>query len=198
MRLSVFDSGTQRDALEQLVELARNGSIHPLVRRAALQITRDCNDRDDMCELEALLNAIKYGTPNVEALRDGLKYVADPRWADFFTAPNRLLKECEAGACAGDCDDHAALLAAMAASLGFCAGLEVWGPDTTQFVHVYAIVGFPKRNPDSVMGLDSTVPDSTVGWRPPGGSRLMAWFENYEEFTQPVSGYLGGKKRGRR
>lgn len=177
MRLSVFGVETQREALQQLAELAQRATVHPLVRETAMQITAECPARDDSCELEAIFNAVKHGDPRVRPLRKGVRYVADPRWADHFTAPHRLLKQCARGACAGDCDDHAALIVALAGSLGFVMGLRVWGPSHSNYVHVYAIAGVPKRDPREVLGLDTTVDDSTVGWEPPSGAVLTAWLE---------------------
>lgn len=119
MRLSVFGVATQREALEQLAELAQRSTVHPLVRETAIRLTADCDARDDDCELQAIFNAVKYGTVKSDDLRGfgrgfglsreenplarGVRYVADPRWADHFTAPYRLLKQCARGACAGDC-----------------------------------------------------------------------------------------------
>lgn len=177
MRLSVFGVATQQDALKQLAELTQRSTVHPLVRQIAMQITAGCQSRDDLCELQAIFDAVKHGDPRVRELRNGVRYVADPRWADFFTAPYRLLKQCAKGACAGDCDDHAALIAALAGSLGFVVGLRVWGPKPNEFTHVYAVAGVPKRDPRQCVGLDSTVDESDVGWEPPQGEVLTAWLD---------------------
>lgn len=177
MRLSVFGVATQREALEQLAELAQRSTVHPLVRETAIRITSECDARDDSCELQAIFEAVKHGNPNIPALKNGVRYVADPRWADHFTAPYRLLQQCASGACAGDCDDHAGLIVALAGSLGFKVGLRVWGPKPDNYVHVYAVAGVPKRDPHEVLGLDTTVPDSSVGWEPPDGHILTAWLE---------------------
>lgn len=127
MRLSVFEVEDQQAALKQLAELTQRSILHPTVREAAIQMVRGCDARDDACELEAIFNAVKHGTPYVKGLAKGLKYVADPRWADHFTAPYRVLDQCARGACAEDCDGHAALIAALAGSLGFKVGLRVQG-----------------------------------------------------------------------
>lgn len=177
MRLSVFGVDTQREALEQLAELAQRSTVHPLVREVAMQLTADCPSRDDACELQTIFDAVKHGDSRVRALKAGVRYVADPRWADHFTAPYRLLKQCARGACAGDCDDHAALIVALAGALGFKVGLRVWGPSDSNYVHVYAVAGVPKRDPRQVVGLDTTVDESDVGWEPPSGSVLTAWLE---------------------
>lgn len=140
-------------------------------------MVRGCGARDDACELEAIFEAVKHGTPYVKGLAKGLKYIADPRWADHFTAPYRVLDQCARGACAEDCDGHAALIAALAGSLGFKVGLRVWGETHSNYVHVYAVAGLPKREPRDTVGMDTTVPDSSVGWEPPNGAVLTAWLE---------------------
>lgn len=94
---------TQPDSLVKLVEMAQRASVHPLIRETAKIIVRDCASRDDMCELSAVFNAVKYGDSGVAPLRRGFKYIADPRWADYFTSPVDLLNNCLKGGCGGDC-----------------------------------------------------------------------------------------------
>jgi transglutaminase-like putative cysteine protease len=177
MSLRVFDVQDQKEALRQLAELAQQSSVHPRVREAAIAIAQTCEARDDGCELEAIFQAVKHGTPAVPGLQNGIRYVADPRWADHFTAPYRLLEQAARGIASGDCDDHASLIAALAAAVGFQVGLRVWGPDSSEYVHVYAVAGLSKRDPKEAVGMDSTVDESYVGWEPPGGAILTAWLE---------------------
>ena len=142
----------------------------PLVRTTALRITGDCAGRDDRCELEAIYRAVKHGHPDVAGMERGFRYVADPREVDFFTAPSRSLAMCGMGACGGDCDDHSALIAALAGTLGFQVGLRAYATKGDKdFSHVYAVVGFPKRNPQKWLGMDTTVKSAHVGWEPPPG-----------------------------
>lgn len=171
------DFKTQSDSLKVLGDLAQRGSIDPYIRYTALKIVRNAQGRDDQAELEALFNAIKHGDPEVKPLRNGLKYVADPRFSDYFTAPKDLLQMAENGANGGDCDDHTALMCALGASLGFKMGLRAWGrKGDDSFSHVYAVAAYPKRPPfTSVLGLDTTVDESEVGWEPPEGEVLTAW-----------------------
>jgi transglutaminase-like putative cysteine protease len=173
------DISSQKGVLLELAKLTARSVAHPTIRQAALAITADLEARDDAGELQAIFDAVKTGTDKVSALANGLRYVADPRSPDYFTAPHRMLELCSTGACGGDCDDHAALNAALCASIGFPVGLRAWGakgdPD---FSHVYCVVGFPKRTGAKVLGMDTTVPESTVGWEPPNGHILTAWIED--------------------
>jgi len=178
MRLRAFDVPDQRASLHELAKLVESSIPNPRVRQAALLITADCPARDDMAELTAIFNAVKSGDSRVAGLENGVRYVADPKILDFFTAPPRLLEQCARGACAEDCDGQAALVASLAGSLGFEVGLRAYAPEGTargQYTHVYAVANVPKRAPRETIGLDTTVPDSNVGWQPPSGIVLTAW-----------------------
>lgn len=174
MRVSVFEVGGQKKALAELAKLVEKSTVDPLVRNAALQLTNDVPQRDDEGEVQAIFAAVKHGDDRVTGLENGFKYMSDPRWADFFTAPSRTLKQLSAGVNGGDCDDHASLICALLGSLGFVVGLRAWGRTKGEFTHVYAVVGLPKLNPERFVGLDTTVDESEVGWEPPKGHVLTA------------------------
>jgi len=151
---------------------------HPAVVKAARQITADCESRNDMCELEAIYDAVKTGTDAVPGLRRGVRYVSDPRDTDFFTAPATLLELCAEGACQEDCDGHAALIAALCGALGFAVGLRAYGESKDNYEHVYAVVGLPKHflvTPSQIVGMDTTVKSAYVGWEPPEAAVETAW-----------------------
>jgi len=178
VKLSVFGVADQKIALKHLASLAEKSTVHPLVRETAALEIAECADRDDLCEIESIFNAVKYGGHS-KPLRNGLKYVADPRWADHFTAPSRILEQLSRGVNMGDCDDQAMLLMALLGAIGFKTGARAWGRKKGSYSHVYAVVAYPKRigrNP-SVLGLDTTVKESHVGWEPPDGFTLTAWIE---------------------
>lgn len=174
-----FDVATQGEALKQLARLAQRATTDPLVRNIALKVVRECRSRDDECELRAIYQAVKHGDPQVAPLKKGFKYVADPRWSDYFTSPVDILRACMKGACGGDCDDHTALIVALGGAIGWQMGLRAWGPTRgNELVHVYAVAAFPKRPPyQRALGLDTTVDDSEFGWEPPKGRVLTAWIE---------------------
>lgn len=159
----------------ELAKVTERASVHPLVRRTAIQITSDCDSRDDLCELKAIYDAVKNGHPLVKGLERGVRYLSDARFADQFYSPSALLQECANGACAGDCDDHAALICAMCSSIGFKVGLRAYGPKNSKaYSHVYAVVFTPKRGPTQTVGMDTTVPYAKVGWQPPSGRVMTA------------------------
>ena len=174
---------SQQQALRRMAQLVADSLHKPAVVIAARRITADCEARNDECELEAIYEAVKNGSPAVRGLERGVRYVSDPQTADFYAAPHRLLQMCRKGACAGDCDEAAALVAALAGAVGLGVGLWGWGPGRSgPFVHVYPIVRTPKIAPRRGMGqwvaLDTTVPEASVGWEPRGGHWLDAVIVN--------------------
>lgn len=168
---------TQEDCLKVLANLTNRATINPLIRSTALRIVQACGSREDACELTAIYNAVKRGDPAVTPLKTGFKYVADPRYADYFVSPVDTLKNCLKGVCGSDCDDHATLVAALAGSLGWKMGLRAWGPKGDGgYSHVYAIALYPKRPPwKQVVALDTTVPEFDAGDEPPRGEVLTAY-----------------------
>jgi hypothetical protein len=84
-------------------DFSAGGATSPIIVEAARAITMDCEQRDDNCELEAIYNAVKYGTDTIPWLSRGLRYVSDPRCLDTFSEPEALARMCSRGACAGDC-----------------------------------------------------------------------------------------------
>lgn len=74
-----------------------------------------------------------------------------------------------------NCDDHTSLICALLTSIGWHCGLRAWGKTAAEYSHVYAVVGYPKKNPEEDVGMDTTVPSAKVGWEPPGGSVMTAW-----------------------
>jgi hypothetical protein len=185
----VVDAKTQEKSLQMLGELTQRAILTPTIRNTALRIigSAGCNSREDRCELDAVFSAVKDGDPNVRPFHNGFKYVADPRFADYFASPTDIVNNCAKGACGGDCDEHAALIAALLGSIGWKVGLRAYGiAGTGGYSHVYAVVAFPKKPKqigtgkfawEKVLALDTTVPSSRVSWEPPKGNVLTAWLE---------------------
>lgn len=175
-RIRFADVDNQRQALQLLAQQTERSITDYEVSRAARAITADCPSRDDECELQAIFDAVKTGTSKVSWLRKGVRYVLDSRTVDQFFAPKRLIQMCKTGACAADCDDHAALICALAGSLGFKVGLYAWGPkNADDYEHVLAVAQIPKSNPQYVVAMDTTVESATLGWKPPPGKYLLVW-----------------------
>lgn len=186
-RLSDYriDVRKQEDGLLKLVGLIAQGTHAPAIIEAARAIKTQCADRDDACEVRAVFEAVKYGTPKVPWLAKGFQYVNDPRAnllvSDTYATANAIIKMCRSGACAGDCDEHTVLVASLLGALGFMVGARAWGPGrrmSSEYTHVYAIVAVPKNNypslPYTGTAVDTTEPDLDVGdelW--PGQGHVM-------------------------
>jgi hypothetical protein len=182
--------GDQKNALLQLRAVAQPDVAHPLVRERALQMVSICEARNDLCEVEAVFDAVKNGRPDVPGFERGVKYVADPNWADLFHAPHKIIEMLQQGINGFDCDDHTALVCALLGSIGFTTGMLAYGPPgSDEFIHVLAVVKLPKRltGQVSMAGLDTTVDEATVGWLPPHvykpdrhdrlAKTLLAWLQ---------------------
>lgn len=177
----------QREALAQLRNLVQPYVADPLVNEVALKAIGSCPSRDDLCELESIFYLVKHGLPHVGGFERGLKYVADPNWADKFTSPRKIIENLRSGINGEDCDGHAGLICALAGSVGFTMGLLAYGPPGSDgYTHVLAVAKLPKRlGPNTQMvGMDTTVAESEVGWLPPGidpgvitANVLVAWLE---------------------
>lgn len=180
---------SQEDSLLWLAKLVQQDVRKERVYKTARQIlvASRCTDRDAVCELNAIYNAVKHGDSRVPGLENGLKYVNDPQTADTFVSPDRILRWCAEGAGAEDCDTHAMLMCALCLAVGFPAGLRAYAPRGQKyFSHVYAVAMVPKfpvsdttgqriADPPVVYGLDTTVPAARVGWEPPSGVIKTAW-----------------------
>jgi hypothetical protein len=169
----VYEVRNQREALTELAKLVERGSVDPRVRAAAIILSKECKARDESCEIEAVFTAVKRGDPRIRGLGQGVKYVNDNPVADGFVGPGRLLQNCAEGACAEDCDGHAALICSLLLNLGFVVALRAYGKSGSKgYEHVYAMVRSKKTG--KFLGLDTTVPKSYVGWEPPKGNVLTA------------------------
>jgi hypothetical protein len=204
VRVRTFGIGDNQDAaLRTLADLIRSGQENPRVVALARKIANDCESRDDLCELQAIYDAVRDGNPLVQELAQGLKYRSDPKSIDFFTSAPRLLSMCGAGACGADCDEHTVLVGSLAGALGFQVGARAYGREKEQsapYVHVYAVALIPKNSipkgydaiglaglgytgPDlpvgKEVGLDTTMQKS-LGWQPHPGHYRTAWVINEE------------------
>jgi hypothetical protein len=203
---ALLDISTQEQALVQLAKLTAEDTFDPIVRRAAIKIVRKCKARDDVCELSALFEAVKHGDKQIPGLENGVKYMSDNFWVDGFVSPAQMLRDCEAGACAEDCDSQGALMAALAGSLGFRVGVRAWGPSgESGFAHIYAVAIVPKDEPDLSkcyeFGLDTSadVGDSHAGWQPDEGNVATAWItgDDFEKSPEWSRGQAPAAASGR-
>jgi len=146
----------------QAAAIGREGALSADVRVWALDATKDARDRDDYMQAEAIFRAVKR---NIRFRGEYSETVQTP----LVTLQVR----------AGDCDDHATLIAALLRSIGIPARFKTistdpLNPDT--FTHVYALAGLRRGNKIvQWLPLDTTVPWSSPGWEAPRALRARIW-----------------------
>lgn len=131
------DAGT-RATLAHLAAVARGASWHPELRDAARAIFRDDLGRRGLGPAAPL--ALREWIARVQV------YLPDPLAAEYISNPVALLAQLEEGGgrIAGDCDDVAGLVAALALAAGLRARfLAVQFDGQAGFRHVWAAVAFP-------------------------------------------------------
>lgn len=136
--------------------LVREYRRHPTIRAAALSITFTTPERDQPAEVEALFAFV----------RDHVRYVRDVHEIETIATPTKTLETRM-----GDCDDQAALLAALLESIGYPTRFVVASYNgSRRYSHVYlqALAG------RQWLDMDPTE-DRALGWAPPKPSRL--WIE---------------------
>ena len=125
------------------------GLTDPSVRALALQTTRSCPSRNDMCEIRAIFDLVKRR----------VRYTGDVRGMDTYQSAKRSL---EWGG--GVCDESCVAMTSLLRHLVFQVGVRVADTGGNDWDHVYAIVGIPKDTPTSYVALDTTMAHSVPGW----------------------------------
>lgn len=123
------DGGTHV-TLRVMVSLIQRGASNPLVRDAAIRMTRGVGERDQIGQL-AILRWF---------LQSHVTFMRDPAGIELVQAPDVLLRQImRDGVAAMDCDDVAVLAGALAKSIGFPVRLMAVALDGRPvFGHVWA------------------------------------------------------------
>lgn len=154
--------------------------------RHAIDIVRSVQAFDDLGELEALYNWVKRN----------IRFVKDPVTKEKLYPPQELLK-----IRAGDCDDIAMLLGALAMAVGYQARLITVSAEPAnpqEFSHVYVEAEAPPGSGQWIP-LDAARFSSVFGVEPPSYFRKRAWSltdSNYQDLSGgrlrgSLSGYVG-------
>jgi transglutaminase-like putative cysteine protease len=138
-------------AMQALV-YGRGGVKSPDVRVAALEAVKGVER--GQAEIESVFNWVKE---HIEFRGEHAETLQEPRVTLQLGA--------------GDCDDHAMLVSALAASLGFRTRFRtVATPSSPEdFSHVFAEIEDKKTG--QWIPVDSTVGSSYAGWAPPNATR---------------------------
>ncbi len=144
-----------RQTMERMRALATEGAKDVAVRETALGIVRRVPDHAHRAELDALFRFV----------RDRIAFRNDIHGVETLQSPRYTLE-----VAAGDCDDRATLLVALARSIGIPAEFRyrvvAADPRSKAFSHVYAVARLDGED----IPLDPTYRGNRMGWEP-GGSR---------------------------
>lgn len=143
-----------RRTLAIMVDLVRTFKTDVNVRNTAVQLVQACPDKDYRCELSTLQHFV----------RDQVRYVRDVDTAETLQTPVQTLK-----LMAGDCDDKAVLLNALACAIGFSTRFCAIGVRGQPFSHVMA----QARLGPSWINCETIVEGVEIGWFPPDASECM-------------------------
>ena len=158
-RLPPGDAGT-RKTLAIMQQLARAGALNRIVRETAIDVIRNAGTapHDTPGELAALFAFV----------RDRVRFTGDIVGVETLQAPHYTLR-----VMAGDCDDRAVLLVALARSVGIQSSLKfrviAANPNRPgTYSHVYVVANVRGKD----FALDPTYPSSRMGWQHPSPSRI--------------------------
>lgn len=158
MRLARGGDSAIQATVSMMQSLVRGagGVLSPMIRQAALEAARGMERGQG--EIESVFNYVK----------DRIEFRGE--YAETLQEPRVTL---QLGA--GDCDDHASLVAALLASLGFETRFKTVATPRSDgdFSHVYVEVQDKKTQ--QWIPLDSTVDSASVGWEPPDATRSRSY-----------------------
>lgn len=117
------EAGTDR-TVDRITLFVGESLKSPFVRLQALSILRA--DRHTPRSARATARALYLW------VRKNIRFVPDPSGLETVQSPEITLR-----LRAGDCDDHAGLMAALLKSVGVDVRFKVLGPDTEDFQHIY-------------------------------------------------------------
>lgn len=155
--LSLGDAGVAR-TIQWMRALAMGdeGAANPKIRATAISIVSDVANRDFRGEAQAIFDWVKKN----------IKFRGE--YAETIQSPLVTLE-----LQAGDCDDHATLIAALLATIGHAVKFKTVATSGQDFTHVYA-VAIDKRT-GAEIPMDTTVDRSSLGWQPEHITRAREW-----------------------
>ena len=140
-------AGTDR-TVREIARHVQADLQRPGIRLLATEILRHIPSKDQEAEARAIYDYVSRS----------IRYQKDPIGIETVQSPLVTLR-----LKAGDCDDHVALVAALALSVGIPARLRVVGYFKDEMVHI-----FPELNINNRWTVaDTTEPGRGFGWRPP-------------------------------
>lgn len=142
-------AGTDR-TIKAMRRLVNEGRTDPTIVFLAQQLARNYDRKDYASQARAIH---KY-------VQQHIHYVKDPRGTEMLRSPFWTLYYK-----AGDCDDQAVLVAALAEAIGFATRFKTIKADPSypnEFSHVYSQIQIPTTG--SWVTSDTIVPGADIGW----------------------------------
>ncbi len=146
------------------------GARSPRIRQLALAVTARVPNRDSAGEISALHGFVQ---------RD-IAFRGEP--GEMVQSPETTYR-----LRAGDCDDHATLLAALLQSIGYKTHFVTVAGDASaprEFSHVY--LEAQNRQTGQWIPLDTTEPKAQPGWQPKRVSRRRTWLGGLGQSAAPA------------
>jgi len=171
-RITVYHGSNVRDRVRVMFLSVAKSIRDPLARTILADCVRDCPERDEWCEVQAIY----------WYFRNHLRYTGDTREIDTY---HTLRRSVELGI--ADCDCYTIALMSVLISGGYRAGAKTISQDGKSFNHVYAVVELPKETNEfsrRIIGLDGTVSEAYPGWEPPGSMRKLERIFWYSEGSE--------------
>jgi len=140
------------ETLAKMRRLVREARTLPVIRNLAIAITATVKNKDRAGEVRAIHEWVKAN----------IRYIRDVREHETLTAPAFTL-----ALRAGDCDDHAMLVASLLEAIGHPARFAAVGTSPERFKHVFTETRLGQR----WVSVETTEP-VPVGWHPKLPHRL--------------------------
>lgn len=143
--------------LRQMAQIAREYSVHPLIRQTAGDLVQGCAARDQECEVATLQAWVQ----------NNIRYIFDVDNVETLQTPEYTLEHRH-----GDCDDQSMLMASLLLSIGIKAAYCAIGIQGGFFSHVMPVAIL--RNHDGIARLPC---ETTMTTDPMTGEPIqLGWF----------------------
>lgn len=149
--LGTGDSATYR-TVDMMSELVRQSAQEWSVRHTATQIVKDCESKNERCEINRTFNWVREHT----------RFLRDPYGTEMLHRPIEVLGFIrDEGIAQADCDDLGMVVDSLLMAIGFPVGFRVIStrPDG-RFSHVYSLVFAGGK----WWPLDAADRDHPAGW----------------------------------
>lgn len=154
--LRASDTMPIEQRIGSIQKMIEKSVMDPKMRALAMEITKDCRERDGKCEAKAIYKAIKKRVRYTGDVAPIKMSTGETEGIDLYQSARRTW---EMGG--GDCDDQVALVATLASVIGLTTKLRVTAEcKDCEEGHIYPVVLLPKFAPEYAVAVDTTLPGS--------------------------------------